>query len=52
MSKASFLNEMLNNFTMQVNTIPLDIKDLKPEKQPEIKQDTRNGADLIKDGII
>ena len=48
----NLLNEMLNNFTMQVNTIPLDIKDLKPEKQPEIKEDTRNGAELIRDGVI
>ncbi len=35
---------MLNNFSMQVNTI--ELKELKP------KEDTRNGAELIKDGVI
>ena len=44
----NLLNEILNDFTMQVNTIPIDLKDLKPET----KEDTRNGADLIKDGIV
>lgn len=42
----NLLNEMLNNFSMQVNTIPVDLKDLKP------REDTRNGAELIKDGVI
>jgi len=42
----NLLNEMLDNFSMQVNTIPVDLKDLKP------REDTRNGAELIKDGVI
>tara|TARA_R110001592_G_scaffold85761_3_gene253326 strand:+ start:2762 stop:3184 length:423 start_codon:yes stop_codon:yes gene_type:complete len=45
----NLLNEMLNDFSMQVNTIPLDLKDLKPT---ENKEDTRNGAELIKDNVI
>ena len=44
----NLLNEILNDFTMQVNTIPIDLKDLKPET----KEDTRNGAELIRDGVI
>ena len=40
---------MLNDFSMQVNTIPLDLKDLKPTEK---KEDTRNGAELIKDNVI
>ena len=40
----NLLDDMLNNFSMQVNTI--ELKELKP------KEDTRNGAELIKDGVI
>ena len=45
----NLLDDMLNNFSMQVNTIPMDLKDLKPT---ETKEDTRNGAELVKDGVI
>ena len=40
----NLLDDMLNNFSMQVNTI--ELKELKP------KEDTRNGAELRKDGVI
>ena len=43
-ANVNLLNDILNNFTMKVNTI--QIEETKP------KEDTRNGAELIKDGVI